>query len=78
MQRGEREQTVLVHLASGVGNIVLATPLLIALHHLGFIVDVFLGVYPERSRRAQNRLREIQESAFAPDFPSPVISYMMW
>jgi ADP-heptose:LPS heptosyltransferase len=42
MQRGEREQSVLVHLASGVGNIVLATPLLMALHHLGFIVDVFL------------------------------------
>jgi ADP-heptose:LPS heptosyltransferase len=34
---------VLVHLGAGVGNIVLATPLLIALHDLGFTVDVLLA-----------------------------------
>jgi len=40
--------TALVHLASGVGNIVLATPLLIALDELGFTVDVWLDAdYPQ-------------------------------
>jgi ADP-heptose:LPS heptosyltransferase len=34
---------VLVHLASGIGNIVLATPLLIALNELGFTIDVLLS-----------------------------------
>lgn len=36
------ERTCLVHLASGVGNIVLATPLLVALDELGWVVDVCL------------------------------------
>jgi hypothetical protein len=34
---------VLVHLAAGIGNIVLATPLLVALRELGFDVDVWLA-----------------------------------
>ncbi|HZT77432.1 MAG TPA: glycosyltransferase family 9 protein [Vicinamibacterales bacterium] len=34
--------SVLVHLASGIGNVVLATPLLIALDRLGLAVDVVL------------------------------------
>jgi ADP-heptose:LPS heptosyltransferase len=39
---------VLVHLASGVGNIVMATPLLISLDEMGFTVDVRLDAdYPE-------------------------------
>ena len=39
--------TVLVHLASGVGNIVLATPLLVALNEIDFEVDVRLDAdYP--------------------------------
>ena len=38
----------LVHLASGVGNIVLATPLLLALAELGFSIDVSLDAdYPQ-------------------------------
>lgn len=38
---------VLVHLAAGVGNIVLATPLLVALDRAGFAVDVLLDAdYP--------------------------------
>jgi ADP-heptose:LPS heptosyltransferase len=38
---------VLVHLASGIGNIVLATPLLVALDELGLTVDVCLSAdYP--------------------------------
>ena len=38
----------LVHLASGIGNIVLATPLLVALAELGFTIDVDLDAdYPQ-------------------------------
>lgn len=38
---------VLVHLAAGVGNVVLATPLLVALDRAGFAVDVLLDAdYP--------------------------------
>jgi ADP-heptose:LPS heptosyltransferase len=33
---------VLVHLASGIGNVVLATPLLVALNEMGFVVDLLL------------------------------------
>jgi ADP-heptose:LPS heptosyltransferase len=35
-------RTVLVHLASGIGNVVLATPLLVALEELGFRTHVWL------------------------------------
>lgn len=42
-----RRETVLVHLASGIGNIVLATPLLIVLGRAGFIADVLIDAdYP--------------------------------
>ena len=38
----------LVHLASGIGNIVLATPLLVALDQMGIIVDVLIDAdYPQ-------------------------------
>lgn len=36
------KQTVLAHLASGIGNIVLATPLLAALNQMGFVVDLLI------------------------------------
>src|ERR1019366_1523382 len=40
-------EKVLVHLASGIGNIVLSTPLLIALEEMGFATDVRLDAdYP--------------------------------
>jgi ADP-heptose:LPS heptosyltransferase len=42
MPRDNPGRTVLVHLASGVGNIVMATPLLAALDEMGFTVDVRL------------------------------------
>jgi ADP-heptose:LPS heptosyltransferase len=42
MPRGEAAPACLVHLASGVGNIVLATPLLVALSELGYEIDVCL------------------------------------
>lgn len=42
-----RRGDVLVHLASGIGNIVLATPLLAVLSHNGFVVDLLLDAdYP--------------------------------
>ncbi len=42
-----RDHPLLVHLASGIGNIVLATPLLIVLSRAGFVVDVLIDAdYP--------------------------------
>jgi ADP-heptose:LPS heptosyltransferase len=42
------EQAVLVHLASGIGNIVLATPLLVALTQMEFSIDVLMDAdYPQ-------------------------------
>jgi ADP-heptose:LPS heptosyltransferase len=55
-------QTVLLHLASGIGNIVLATPLLVALNQLNFIVDVILDAdYPQTADllREWSIIREI-------------------
>lgn len=37
-----RTKTVLVHLASGVGNIVLATPLLVSLSRHGYTLDLLV------------------------------------
>jgi ADP-heptose:LPS heptosyltransferase len=37
------EQPVLVHLAAGIGNVVFATPLLVALGRMGLAVDVWLS-----------------------------------
>jgi len=43
-----KSQTALVHLASGIGNIVLSTPLLVALGELGYTTDVILDPdYPQ-------------------------------
>src|SRR2546425_600792 len=40
--------SALVQLVSGIGNIVLATPLLVALHRLGIVIDVLLDAdYPQ-------------------------------
>jgi ADP-heptose:LPS heptosyltransferase len=44
----DNEKSVLVHLASGIGNIVLATPLLVALRQMDFVIDVWLHAdYPQ-------------------------------
>ena len=56
--------TMLVHLASGVGNIVLATPLLITLHRMGFVVDLLLQAdYPQTADllRDWSVIREIYD-----------------
>jgi ADP-heptose:LPS heptosyltransferase len=39
---GDRSREVLVHIGAGIGNVVLATPLIIALHEMRFTVDVWL------------------------------------
>jgi Glycosyltransferase family 9 (heptosyltransferase) len=53
---------VLLHLGAGVGNIVLATPLLTALRELGFEVDIALAAdYPETAEllRPWNAVRTV-------------------
>jgi ADP-heptose:LPS heptosyltransferase len=54
--RVEREHSsVLVHLAAGIGNIVLATPLLVALNEIGYAVDVCLNAdYPATIELLEN------------------------
>ena len=62
--------SILVHLGAGIGNIVLATPLLIALHELGFTVDVLLAAdYPETADllRPWSVVREVFPQSAAPD-----------
>ena len=61
---------ILVHLGAGIGNVVLATPLLIALHELSFAVDVLLAAdYPETADllRPWSVLREVFVQSQAPD-----------
>ena len=48
MSDSRPDSAVFVHLASGIGNIVLATPLLVALHEMELTIDVQVnGDYPE-------------------------------
>jgi len=67
---GENKQLALVHLASGIGNIVLATPLLVALQEMGFVVDLLLHAdYPQTADLLRNwsTIREIYQ-----DSPQPI------
>lgn len=48
MEAPRQSSTVLVHLASGIGNIVLSTPLLAALNQMDFVSDVLIDAdYPQ-------------------------------
>jgi ADP-heptose:LPS heptosyltransferase len=63
--------SALVHLGAGIGNVVLATPLLIALHELGFTIDVLLAAdYAETAEllRPWSVVRQIFAQNTAP-FP---------
>lgn len=54
--------SIFVQLGAGIGNVVLATPLLIALHEIGFAVDVLLAAdYPQTAAllRPWSVVREI-------------------
>jgi ADP-heptose:LPS heptosyltransferase len=43
-----QQKVILVHLSSGIGNIILGTTLLLALNRLGFVIDVLLSAdYPQ-------------------------------
>lgn len=60
---------LLVHLAAGIGNIVLATPLLVLLARRGFIVDARIdGDYPETADllRGWGALRQVSVGENAP------------
>ena len=62
---------VLVHLAAGIGNLVLATPLLVALQELGLAVDVWLSAdYPQTADllRPWSAVREVLTGAGRPCF----------
>ena len=64
-----QHRTVLVHLGAGVGNVVLATPLLMALNELGFMIDVLLAAdYPQTADllRPWSVVREIFAQSAAP------------
>jgi ADP-heptose:LPS heptosyltransferase len=63
-------RSILVHLGAGIGNVVLATPLLIALHELGFTTDVLLAAdYPQTADllRPWSILRDVFPHSAAPD-----------
>ena len=65
------KQSVLVHLAAGIGNVVLATPLLVAMNELGFAVDVWLSAdYPQTAHLLQpwSALREVFTGSAPPLF----------
>jgi ADP-heptose:LPS heptosyltransferase len=59
--------TVLVHLAAGIGNVVLATPLLLVLHRAGFVIDLRLDCdYPEAAElfRGWGAIRTLLSGAY--------------
>ena len=65
------QRCVQVHLGAGIGNIVLATPLLVALREYGYVTDVVLAAdYPETAEllRPWSAVREIFTSTTP--FPS--------
>ena len=77
---------ILVHLGAGVGNVVLATPLLAALDRLGFEVDVALTAdYPETADllRPWSAVRRVFHNDEAPDLTAythivPTIPPFYW
>jgi ADP-heptose:LPS heptosyltransferase len=78
-------KAVLVHLASGIGNIVLATPLLTVLARRGFVVDVRIdGDYPETADlfRDWGALRHVFVGSNAPptsyDAVLPAVPPFYW
>jgi ADP-heptose:LPS heptosyltransferase len=76
--------SALVHLAAGIGNIVLATPLLIALEECGFAVDVRIdGDYPGMEAlldgwSAVRRVSTEAELSGSYDFLIPAVPPFYW
>jgi ADP-heptose:LPS heptosyltransferase len=81
-----RVDEIQVHLAAGIGNIVLATPLLVALHDFGFAIDVVLAAdYPETAElfRSWSVVRAVFTSGNIPpaknyQYVLPVIPPFYW
>ena len=81
-------RAVFVHLASGIGNVVLATPLLIALREMEFVIDVQVnGDYGETADllRDWSALRSVRAAASMParwnerpDYVVPAIPPFYW
>jgi ADP-heptose:LPS heptosyltransferase len=68
-----RKAAVLVHVGAGVGNVVLATPLLMALHEMALAVDVLLAAdYTQTADllRPWSAVREIFTSSTSPSLTS--------
>ena len=65
----KKHDCCLLHLGAGVGNVVLATPLLMALNELGFTIDILLTAdYPETADllRPWSVVREVFAHSAAP------------
>jgi ADP-heptose:LPS heptosyltransferase len=81
-------RAVFVHLASGIGNVVLATPLLMALREMEFVIDVQVnGDYAETADllRDWSALRNVRAAGSAParwnerpDYVVPAIPPFYW
>jgi len=77
---------ILVHLGAGIGNVVLATPLLAALKQLGFEIDVALAAdYPETADllRPWSAVRAVFGSGYIPlaknyNYVLPAIPPFYW
>jgi glycosyl transferase family 9 (putative heptosyltransferase) len=64
-------ESVQVHLGAGIGNIVLATPLLVGLHELGFLTDVVLAADYAETANLLCRWSAVREIFLHPKpFPS--------
>lgn len=82
-----RRRTVLVHLAAGIGNIVFATPLLVALNEMEFVIDVSIYAdYPQTADllRDWSIIRAVQVGISRPnltgdyDYVIPAIPPFYW
>jgi len=60
-------RSILVHLGAGIGNIVLATPLLLALDEMGYIVDVILTPDYRETQELLRPWRAVREVYIHPD-----------
>jgi hypothetical protein len=86
-QTGPTASTVLVHLASGIGNIIFATPLLLTLTRHGFDIDLLIdGDYPDTAElfRDWGALRAVFNARFGErpngsyDFRIPALPPFYW
>jgi ADP-heptose:LPS heptosyltransferase len=70
--------TVQVHLGAGIGNVVLATPLLVALHELGFSTDVVLAAVDYTETADLLYPWSVVRAIFTSPKPFPAPQYYSW